>query len=650
MYKKVLKFMIIYIAVIFTLNGCAYGNPINEAPEAKEGILDLTNWKVEGDLIALDGQWEFYWEQLLEPQDFKNAKIKGLQLMDIPRAWNGYEVNGKTLSGDGHATYRLRIKTENHNELLGLKIPRILTSYKMWINEEPFAFAGQVGGDKDNMTPQYLTQIALFEPQEDEIEIVIQVSNYRHRSGGILESLSFGDARQVLHLRHMNIAYELFLFGSLLIMGLYHLVLFAFRKKEHSPLYFGLFCIFVAIRTLLVGEIFFIYLFPNFNWEIAHKVQTLTFYLGVPIFVMFLKSIYPKEVTNKILRINQGVGLAFGLLVLLTPAKVFTRFNASFQIFTLASIMYLIYVLVKIIYKKEIGARFIGVGALILLITTINDIIFLSVWMSDSNYHLAKWVIGSGNLSSFGQLVFVFTHSLALAKRFSNVLTKEEEITNYQRKLNERLEIAITDRTSALEKSNQKIQRQKSELEKANKALELLSSKDALTDIWNRRHFDEALKLEWRRGLRLKTPVALIFIDIDSFKAFNDQYGHQEGDRALKNVAQALKHSIHRSGDFVARYGGEEFVVILPNIEEDKAMYMAESLRITIEGLEILHEKSLVSTFLTVSLGVTTMIPATNSSPEELILAADKALYLAKDRGKNQAQFIQYDRSENSND
>lgn len=642
--------MIIYIAVIFTLNGCAYGNPINEAPEAKEGILDLTNWKVEGDLIALDGQWEFYWEQLLEPQDFKNAKIKGLQLMDIPRAWNGYEVNGKTLSGDGHATYRLRIKTENHNELLGLKIPRILTSYKMWINEEPFAFAGQVGGDKDNMTPQYLTQIALFEPQEDEIEIVIQVSNYRHRSGGILESLSFGDARQVLHLRHMNIAYELFLFGSLLIMGLYHLVLFAFRKKEHSPLYFGLFCIFVAIRTLLVGEIFFIYLFPNFNWEIAHKVQTLTFYLGVPIFVMFLKSIYPKEVTNKILRINQGVGLAFGLLVLLTPAKVFTRFNASFQIFTLASIMYLIYVLVKIIYKKEIGARFIGVGALILLITTINDIIFLSVWMSDSNYHLAKWVIGSGNLSSFGQLVFVFTHSLALAKRFSNVLTKEEEITNYQRKLNERLEIAITDRTSALEKSNQKIQRQKSELEKANKALELLSSKDALTDIWNRRHFDEALKLEWRRGLRLKTPVALIFIDIDSFKAFNDQYGHQEGDRALKNVAQALKHSIHRSGDFVARYGGEEFVVILPNIEEDKAMYMAESLRITIEGLEILHEKSLVSTFLTVSLGVTTMIPATNSSPEELILAADKALYLAKDRGKNQAQFIQYDRSENSND
>ncbi|MCC5912701.1 MAG: diguanylate cyclase [Clostridiaceae bacterium] len=633
--RRVLKLVIIGIVVIGTLTGCTYRDFNTPAPRAANGILDLTEWKLGGDLVPLDGQWEFYWNQLLDPKDFNNAYGKESTFINLPRAWNGYQVDNKVLSGDGYATYRLIIKTENNNKALGMRVPRILTSYKMWINEEPIASAGTVSKEKNEMIPQYLPQVVIFEPEGDQIEVVIQVANYKHRSGGILESLRLGEAAQVLDFRYKDIAYELFLFGSLLIMGLYHLALFVFRKKDLSPLYFGVFCIFVAARTLLVGQIFFCYLFPNFSWEITHKVKTLSFYLGVHIFVMFFKSLFPEIISNKALKISQGVGVTFGLLVLFTPVRIFTRFNGIFQIFALGIIAYMIYVIVKILWKNEIGGKLIAVGALVLIITSINDIIFLSTWMSDHDHHLPRAIIQKENLTAFGQLIFVLTHSLALGKKFSNSLVKEEEIASYQKELNENLEQLIKDRTRELEISNNKIQQKSSELQEANRVLQLLSLKDPLTNIWNRRHFDESLDLQWRRGTRLEKKISLIFIDIDYFKTYNDCYGHPAGDVCLKQVAKVLEQSCKRAGDLVARYGGEEFVVIMSNTEEDKALATAEAIRASVEKLRIPHKDSLISEYVTISLGVATIIPSIESSPKDLIKTADKAVYEAKTEGRN---------------
>jgi hypothetical protein len=117
------------------------------------------------------------------------------------------------------------------------------------------------------MTPQYLPQVALFEAQEGTNEILIQVSNYYHRSGGILESICLGGEKQIIDLRYKRLAHEFIMFGSLLCIGAYHLSLFLFRKKNFSSLYFGLFCLLIGMRTMLVGERFLIHFYPNFNWE-----------------------------------------------------------------------------------------------------------------------------------------------------------------------------------------------------------------------------------------------------------------------------------------------------------------------------------------------------------------------------------------------
>lgn len=168
-----------------------------------------------------------------------------------------------------------------------------------------------------------------------------------------------------------------------------------------------------------------------------------------------------------------------------------------------------------------------------------------------------------------------------------------------------------------------------------NSRLERLSLCDGLTGINNRRCFDDYLDKEWKRGYREGTPLSLILIDIDNFKDYNDNYGHQEGDSALKKVANELENLVKRPGDLVARYGGEEFAVVLPNTDEIGAEYIAEILRTGIRALKIRNDKSEVDEFITISLGLTTTIPKEHSSAYELIGKADSALYMAKQQGRN---------------
>jgi len=171
------------------------------------------------------------------------------------------------------------------------------------------------------------------------------------------------------------------------------------------------------------------------------------------------------------------------------------------------------------------------------------------------------------------------------------------------------------------------------ELEESNKKLQELSSLDGLTGIANRRQFDESLDKEWRRAERNNTSLSLILIDIDFFKPFNDNYGHQAGDECLIKVAAVLRDAIVRPADLIARYGGEEFTAILPDTDINGATVVAEHLRAAVESLNIPHAHSTVTDHVTISLGISekTELP----DLETLIHKADECLYTAKESGRN---------------
>ncbi len=177
------------------------------------------------------------------------------------------------------------------------------------------------------------------------------------------------------------------------------------------------------------------------------------------------------------------------------------------------------------------------------------------------------------------------------------------------------------------------------ELEVKNAELERLSSLDGLTGIFNRRVFDNFIDNEWMRAARDRNPVSLILIDIDHFKTYNDNYGHQGGDDCLRRVAQELASKVNRSSDLVARYGGEEFVVVMPGTDQEGAVNIAKVLCRGIDALKLPHDYSSVTDHVTISLGVATMVPTADVPPKALIVKADEALYLAKEQGRNQYQI-----------
>lgn len=182
------------------------------------------------------------------------------------------------------------------------------------------------------------------------------------------------------------------------------------------------------------------------------------------------------------------------------------------------------------------------------------------------------------------------------------------------------------------------LQKAQAELEKQNIELLRLSQLDGMTEIANRRYFDESIQIELKRAVRNQLPMAVIMLDIDHFKTYNDTYGHLQGDDCLKTVAAILKQQVHRPADFVARYGGEEFVVLLPETELAGAEQIAENIRSAIFAEQIPHKASKTAAYVTASLGVTSGFPASTDTAEQWLQQADALLYKAKQYGRNQVQ------------
>ena len=176
-------------------------------------------------------------------------------------------------------------------------------------------------------------------------------------------------------------------------------------------------------------------------------------------------------------------------------------------------------------------------------------------------------------------------------------------------------------------------------LERKNDRLRKLATLDSLTQIANRHCFDEFLKREWYRGIREHFPLSLILADVDYFKLYNDRFGHHQGDICLQNVARAISKAVNRPADVVARYGGEEFAIILPQTPANNALYVAEKIRLEVKKLGLAHPESPTTNVVSLSLGVSSVVPSLQYKIEQLIVTADKALYCAKEKGRDRSCY-----------
>jgi PAS domain S-box-containing protein len=430
----------IIIAYLIFFSACLNDSPRRIPPKAVKGVLDLSDWDLKKDgPVDLVGEYEFYWMQHLMPQDFsKTTPSEKTEFIEVPRYWNGYKLGGKELPGHGYVTYRLRVVLNKQKEPLALRTVEISNAYTIYVNGQRVGSLGQAGKNRETTIPRQFPQIFDFAHKTNQMEIIIQVSNFHHRRGGIWEVIQLGREKDMRKAQERSLSFDLLLIGSILLMALYHLGLFIVRKQDRSPLYFSIFCFLMALRVLTTGGRYLLLAFPDLSWELMIKFEYLSWYLAVPAFGMFMQSIFQKF-SERILHLLEILAIAFAGIVIFTPARFFSHTLNTYEIITLITVIYGLYVIFASLKQKRIEAFVFLLGFVSLCLTIINDML-----------HVEN-IIQTGFFAQFGFFFFMLSQAFLLSYRFSTALTTVETQQIELRDTLESYKTEITERVRAEE-------------------------------------------------------------------------------------------------------------------------------------------------------------------------------------------------------
>jgi signal transduction histidine kinase len=347
-------------------------------PQAEQGVLDVTNWDFsEKGIIPLDGEWEFYWNRLYTPEDFMkgDAPVK-TGYIPVPLVWNKYKAAGKELPAFGYATFRLVITNNSAGKTKALKIPDMFTAYALWINGVLIARNGTVGRVREQMRPEYRPQVAVIEQKSDVYELVVQVSNFQSDNAGIWTQIFFGEREQIVSNRENRKAYDLFVVGILLVMGIYHLSLYLLGKKERAILFFGLFCFAIIVRGMTTGERILLNIIPYIPWPLLIRLELCSGYMALPIFYLFIANLFPKEMNKTVLVVIEIVCSLLTIICIICPTPFIYYFVLPYQLFLIIACLYGIVVIIHACIKKRAGAVLLVSGIVFFALTIINDILY----------------------------------------------------------------------------------------------------------------------------------------------------------------------------------------------------------------------------------------------------------------------------------
>lgn len=414
LYNKLNIRYFLHLFLFVLICGCSKQTPI-----IQDGAMDLTNWDFYQDgPVCLNGQWEFYHRQLLKPIDFDTADIQPqINYQKVPSIWKGATSNGKKLSGFGYATYHILIKHKKfNNEIFAIKMGETYTAYRIWANGKELLPVGTVGTDKSSSKPQFKTQVIPVVIDTDQTEIVLQVSNFHYKDGGVKEPIIFGLESHLTASRERSLVLSFLVFGCILVMGVYHLILTFLNKEKLTTLLFAIFCLLVASRELVLSSYYIVYLFPNFNWQVHHRLIVLTYYLATLVFLGYIYRLFTNEFSLFIVKTTFYIGVLLSIIVLATPVSFYSRTEIFFQLMILLGIIYVFFVVIKAIKNKRHGAVLLLIGLTIIFIVAINDIL--------NSQYLSPYQ----NLLPLGLLAFIIIQSYILAKHFSDAVVLSEEL------------------------------------------------------------------------------------------------------------------------------------------------------------------------------------------------------------------------------
>ncbi|HNX23670.1 MAG TPA: SpoIIE family protein phosphatase [Spirochaetota bacterium] len=447
--KSVVKSAAFFLFLMLS-PGCLNVN--HQGPAAVKGVIDLTaNNFSSQKVINLDGEWEFYWKQLLSPEDLKKAPdVRHIRYAPVPSTWHDLSVNGLEAEPKGYATYRLKILVPDKDTMYGIRVFSLMSAYKIWADGMLIGEAGKVGISDETTEHRWIPGEYYFRSSSGVVDIVIQISNFRCDIGGFWTPLNFGYAQSIASMRRMKISFDNFLIGILLMLAFYHIGFYIFQRKEKSSLWFGVFCIIMAVRIVSLGEQRILYQILDPFWDISYRIELLSFYIAGGVFYFFLRSIYPVESSRLIEKWTKiFIMVSIGLVTVL-PAFWIGRVINFYIITTIFYIAASIAVLFKALRRKKEYSIFFMAGIIALLISALNDMMNL------------LGLLHTGFYVHVGFMVFVLAQSFIMLRRFSMSFVNTENLTMELELINKTLEQKVDERTRELENERNALQDQSS--------------------------------------------------------------------------------------------------------------------------------------------------------------------------------------------
>jgi class 3 adenylate cyclase len=499
--KLNLKSLILFIIFIGFVFRCSE-QPSTIVHKATNGILDLRDqvqWQNSDSGFTLDGEWKFYWNEFIDPSNIPKDNPE-TKLMNVPSQWqqNDYPVQG-------YASYLLTIQLPNKQNLpslpkLGLSLPDVGSGYALYINGTLVSQNGTVGKSKSEalLYQRYelrdLSDFSNYEKIEEdrELKILMHISNFHYANAGLWNSIKFGAYKNIEREFKQKTNIDIIVFSALLIMGFYHIGLYLNRRKDKSPLYFGLFCILISIRTVSIQERLIFDVIPSLPFSIIHRIEFFTFYSGAFSYLLFIRALFKSEFSIKIFYSSIFIFTPAIFTVICLPLEVYVSTLSLIQIALVLEIICILFVVILAIRKKRTGARLFLLGLFVFASTIIIDIL------------VANGLVHFRFLTSYGLLLFIVFQSVALSRKFAGAFKQAENLSDELQLLANSLELKVKERTLSLEEAMNGLE---IEREKSEKLLLNIIPKDIATEL-KEKGFAEPILFE---------SVSVMFTDFKDF-------------------------------------------------------------------------------------------------------------------------------------
>lgn len=384
---------------------------------AQRATLDLRDWNVPSKrIIKLDNNWELYWNKLLAPEDFKRDSSLTPDALVRPVSWNDTKLNGKPLGGKGYATYRLLLKNLPSSSLM-LDVYSVQTSCRVYINDSLMLEIGRPGTDLTSTIPMNRDGLITIPGNTKDVQVIVQVANFHHRKGGFVHPFELGLSSAIIRHHMLFYMFDVVESAALVILGLFLLALYTFRRKDLSILYFAVFCITLSLRPVIAVNYLLSTLFPGISWALLLKMEYLGVLFPCLFMLLFIKKLFPEQLSMAIVKI---LGVILSIKIIITiffPPSVFSYLIPPLLIIIPLGVLVFTITIIKAVMAKEEGASQAGLGLIVLLASLVLKVLVYA------NIIPQIEVLITGL-----DIAFIFMMSLILGARFSLQFARVERL------------------------------------------------------------------------------------------------------------------------------------------------------------------------------------------------------------------------------